>query len=207
MKENLTQIVFILDRSGSMARLTDDTIGGYNVFLQTQKEQDGEAIVATVLFDDRYEVLHDNVDIKDIQPLTNKDYFARGSTALLDAIGRTINNVGDKLNKMNEDDKPSKVIFVITTDGQENSSTEFNRYKIKDMITHQQEKYNWEFMFLGANIDAVAEAESIGISGLKASNYTANAIGTASLYDSMSKTVSNYRSVGTIDASWKDELK
>jgi uncharacterized protein YegL len=207
MKENLTQIVFILDRSGSMANLTSDTIGGYNAFLQTQKEQDGEAIVTTVLFDDKYEILHDAIDIKDVEPLTYKDYCARGLTALLDAIGKTINDVGDKLNKMSEEDRPSKVIFVITTDGQENASVEFKRNNIKDMITHQQEKYNWEFIFLGANIDAVAEAESIGILGSNASSYTASSIGTASLYESMSKTVSNYRSAGTIDASWKDEVR
>ena len=173
MKENLTEIVFILDRSGSMSSLTTDTIGGFNSFIDTQKQEDGEAILTTILFDDQYEILHNGVDIKTVKPLTSKEYSARGMTALLDAIGKTINTVGERLNKTNEDDKPSKVIFVITTDGQENSSKEFTQSKVKEMIEHQTNNYSWQFMFLGANIDAVSTAQSFGISGQFASNYTA----------------------------------
>lgn len=207
MKKDLTEIIFILDRSGSMGYLTQDTIGGYNTFIENQKKEEGEALVSTILFDNKYEILHNGVNISDVQPLTDKEYYVRGMTALLDAVGKTINEVGDRLNKTKEEDKPSKVIMIITTDGQENNSKEFNSQQIKDMITRQTEKYNWQFMFLGANIDAVREAESIGIKGMFASNYTANAVGTDSLYRGMSATVANYRSKGTIDNDWKNEIK
>lgn len=207
MKDNLTEIIFILDRSGSMSFLTDDTIGGYNAFIENQKKVDGEALVTTILFDDRYEVLHNGVDIKTVKTLTREDYYARGMTALLDAIGKTINNVGDRLNKTAEENKPSKVIMVITTDGAENASQEFTRQQIKEMITHQTDVYNWQFMFLGANIDAVSEAQSIGIKGQFASTYTANAVGTDSLYTTMSNTVSTYRSAGKINEDWKEDIK
>lgn len=206
MKDNLTEIVFILDRSGSMQALTEDTIGGYNAFIEEQKKQDGEANLTTVLFDDRYEVLHDSVNIKDVKPLTNNEYTARGMTALMDAVGRTINSVGDRLSKMDEADRPSKVIVVITTDGMENASTEFTKKQIKDMITHQTEKYNWQFMFLGANIDAASEAQSIGISPQFASNYCYTKVGTDALYKTMSKTVASYRSTGSVEANWKADL-
>jgi len=207
MKENLTEIVFILDRSGSMSNLTNDTIGGFNSFVETQKQEDGEAVLTTVLFDDQYEVLHDGVDIKSVEKLTNKQYFARGMTALLDAIGKTINTVGERLSKTEENDKPSKVIFVITTDGQENSSREFTQAKVKEMIELQTNQYNWQFLFLGANIDAVDTAQNFGIQGQFASNYTASSVGTDSLYSTLSKSVASYRSVGEIDNSWKDEIK
>jgi uncharacterized protein YegL len=207
MKDNLTEIVFILDRSGSMRNLTNDTIGGFNAFIDQQKKEPGEAVLTTVLFDDQYEILHNGVNLKDVKELTGKEYFARGCTALLDAIGKTINTVGEQLNKTNEENKPSKVIFVITTDGFENASKEFTQPQIKEMIEHQTNKYNWQFMFLGANIDAVATASSYGISGQFASNYTASSIGTDSLYRSVSKSVASYRTEGKIDADWKDELK
>lgn len=207
MKENLTEIVFILDRSGSMQHLTKDTIGGYNSFIENQKKEEGEAIVTTVLFDDKYELLHNGTNLDVVPELTEKEYSARGMTALLDAIGKTINDVGDRLNKADEDSKPSKIIFVITTDGQENSSKEFNRQQIKDMITHQTDKYNWQFIFLGANIDAVSEASSLGINPMFASNYTANSVGTDALYTTLSKTVSNYRSVGEINNNWNVDIK
>ena len=207
MKEKLTEIVFILDRSGSMSNLTNDTIGGFNSFVETQKQEDGEAVLTTVLFDDQYEVLHDGVDIKSVEKLTNKQYFARGMTALLDAIGKTINTVGERLSKTEENDKPSKVIFVITTDGQENSSREFTQAKVKEMIELQTNQYNWQFLFLGANIDAVDTAQNFGIQGQFASNYTASSVGTDSLYSTLSKSVASYRSVGEIDNSWKDEIK
>jgi len=207
MKNNLTEIVFILDRSGSMDSLVADTIGGFNSFIETQKQEYGEALLTTILFDDQYEILHNGVDIKTVKPMTTKEYSARGMTALLDAIGKTINTVGDRLNKLDEDNKPSKVIFVITTDGQENQSKEFSRKKIKEMIEHQTNTYDWQFLFLGANIDAVGTAQSFGISGQFASNYTANSVGTDSLYTSLSKSVCNYRSVGAMDTNWKDDIK
>lgn len=207
MKENLTEIVFILDRSGSMSSLTDDTIGGYNAFIEQQKKEPGEARLTTVLFDDKYELLHDGVNLNDVAPLTHDEYFARGMTALMDAIGRTVNAVGDRLSKEDETERPGKVIVVITTDGMENASREFTKKQVKDMITCQTDKYNWQFMFLGANIDAASEAESIGINRAFASTYTASAAGTDALYTTMSKTVSNYRGTGDIDCQWATDLK
>ena len=207
MRENLTEIVFILDRSGSMGSLVSDTIGGYNSFIETQKKEDGEALITTILFDDKYEILHNGVNIKEIKELTNKEYFARGMTAMLDSIGKTINTVGERLSNTNEEYRPSKVIFIITTDGAENSSVEFEKKQIKTMIEHQEGIYNWQFIFLGANIDAVSEAESLGIKGMHASNYTASDIGTRSIYGSLSKTITNCRANGTIDNDWASEIK
>ena len=207
MKNNLTEIVFILDRSGSMGHLVTDTIGGFNAFVEDQKKEDGEAVLITILFDDQYEILHNGVDVKTVSPLTTKEYFARGMTALLDAIGKTINTVGERLNKMEEDNKPSKVIFVITTDGQENSSREFTQPQIKEMIEKQTNTYNWQFMFLGANIDAVSTAQNFGISGQFASNWTASSVGTDSLYRNLSKSVTGYRSGGVIESDWSDDIK
>lgn len=201
MKKGLTEMVFILDRSGSMSHLTDDTIGGFNSLIEKQKEEDGEAFVTTVLFSDDYELLHDHIDIKEIKPMTRKDYYAMGCTALLDAIGTTINTVGVRLSETPEEERPEKVIFVITTDGLENSSREFTRSKVKEMIEHQQSKYSWMFMFLGANIDAVSEASSLGIDARHARTYTANAQGTSSVYESVSATIDCLRSVDVEDYS------
>lgn len=195
MKKNLTEIVFILDRSGSMSNLTADTIGGFNSMIENQKKEEGEAFVTTVLFDDQYELLHNHKDINDVKPITNQEYFARGMTALLDAIGRTINSVGKRLSDTPEEERPEKVIFVITTDGMENASREFTRATIKEMIEHQQTKYSWQFMFLGANIDAVAEADSLGIAASHSHTYTATAQGTSSVYAAMDDAVSCLRSV------------
>lgn len=194
MKQNSTEMVFILDRSGSMGHLTDDTIGGFNSMIENQKKEEGEAFVTTVLFDDQYELLHDHIDIKEIQPITNKEYYARGMTALLDAVGKTINSIGARLNETPEDERPDKVIFVITTDGMENASREFDKSKVKEMIEHQQSKYSWTFMFLGANMDAVGEATSLGINTDFARTYTASDWGTQSVYNSMSKAMSCARS-------------
>lgn len=190
MKENLTELVFILDRSGSMSALTDDTIGGFNSLIESQKAEEGEAFVTTVLFDDKYELLHDHVNIKDVQPLTRKEYFARGMTALLDAIGRTINTIGERLTKTPEEERPSRVVIAITTDGFENASKEFTKKQIKDMIEHQQSKYSWVFMFLGANMDAVSEAESLGIRGTMARTYTNSSRGVETVYTAMSASMS-----------------
>lgn len=194
MKKNLTEMVFILDRSGSMGHLTDDTIGGFNSMIENQKKEEGEAFVTTVLFDDQYELLHDHIDIREIQPITNNEYYARGMTALLDAIGKTINSIGNRLSTTPEDERPDKVIFVITTDGFENASLEFAKSTVKEMIEHQQSKYSWTFMFLGANMDAVGEAASLGINTDFARTYTANTWGTQSVYTSMSKAMSCARS-------------
>ena len=190
MKENLTELVFILDRSGSMSALTDDTIGGFNSLIESQKAEEGEAFVTTVLFDDKYELLHDHVNIKDVLPLTRKEYFARGMTALLDAIGRTINTIGERLAKTPEEERPSRVVIAITTDGFENASKEFTKKQIKDMIEHQQSKYSWVFMFLGANMDAVSEAESLGICGTMARTYTNSSRGVETVYTAMSASMS-----------------
>ena len=190
MKENLTELVFILDRSGSMRDLTDDTIGGFNSLIDSQKAEEGEAFVTTVLFDDQYEFLHDHVNIKDVPTLTRKEYFARGMTALLDAIGRTINTIGERLAKTPEEERPSRVVIAITTDGFENASKEFTKKQIKEMIEHQQSKYSWVFMFLGANMDAVSEAESLGIRGTMARTYTNSSKGVGTVYTAMSASMS-----------------
>lgn len=195
MKKNLTEMVFILDRSGSMSSLTSDTIGGFNSMIESQKKEDGEAFVTTVLFDDKYELLHDHIDIQEVKELTNKEYFARGMTALLDAVGKTINSIGARLANTEEEKRPEKVIFVITTDGFENASIEFTKAKVKEMIEHQQEKYSWTFMFLGANMDAVGEAASLGIKTDFARTYTATAQGTSSVYTSLSSAMSFMRDV------------
>lgn len=195
MKKNLTEMVFILDRSGSMSGLETDTIGGFNSMIEKQKSEEGEAYVTTVLFDHEYELLHDHIDVKMVEPINNHDYFARGTTALLDAVGKTVDSIGARLSKTPEEDRPEKVIFVITTDGYENDSKEYSKTKVKEMIEHQQEKYSWTFMFLGANIDAVGEAASIGINASHSHTYTASAQGTSSVYDAVAKSMSSIRSI------------
>lgn len=206
MKKNLTEMVFILDRSGSMQSLTDDTIGGFNGMIESQKIEDGEAYVTTVLFDDEYEILHNHVNIQDIKPITRRDYYARGTTALLDAVGKTINSIGNRLSETPEDERPEKVIFVITTDGYENASREFSRSKVKEMIEHQQNKYSWIFMFLGANMDAVQEASTLGINSSFAATYTASAQGTTSAYYATANAMSAARSVDTCTMDWMDSV-
>lgn len=203
MKKNLTEMVFILDRSGSMSHLVGDTIGGFNSMIDEQKKQDGEAYVTTVLFDGQYEILHDHVDINDVQHITDKEYYARGMTALLDALGRTIYSVGERLNNTPEDERPDKVIFVVTTDGYENASQEFTKAGVKKMIEHQQEKYSWTFMFLGANMDAVGEAASLGMNPQFARTYTASDMGTLSVYSAVSDTLTYARGVDShAEGNW-----
>ncbi len=206
MKKGLTELVFILDRSGSMSGLERDTIGGYNSLLKKQKKEPGEAAITTVLFDDRYELLHDRVNLKGVSPITDKEYFVRGSTALLDAIGRTIDKIGNAQKHTAEEERAEKVMFVITTDGMENASREYGFDKIKAMIEHQKEKYGWEFIFIGANIDAVETAGRFGISANRAANYHADALGTAVLYDAVSQTVSRARSDAPISDDWKKTI-
>lgn len=192
MNMNLTEIIFLLDRSGSMAGLESDTIGGFNAFIGKQRQLEGETVVTAVLFDDKYEILWNGIDANKTK-LTDKDYYVRGSTALLDAVGKTILNVGYRLSKANESEKAGKVIFVITTDGMENASREFTYKKIKELIKHQQEKYNWEFIFLGANIDAEKEADSIGIDMNNAYSFEASKTGVESMYQRVCEAVSEKR--------------
>lgn len=199
MKKNLTEMVFILDRSGSMSNLVSDTIGGFNSMIEQQKSEAGEAYVTTVLFDDYYELLHDHANIQDVKPMTNDEYYARGCTALLDAIGKTINSVGQRLSETPEEERPEKVIFMITTDGMENASREFSKSKVKEMIEHQQDKYSWMFMFIGANMDAISEASALGINASHAHGYTASSAGTTSLYSAVSSAITTSRNVSTDD--------
>jgi len=207
MKDNLTEIIAILDRSGSMQQLTKDTIGGFNEFIKQQKAIPGEAIITTVLFDDQYELLHDGVNIQTVKELTEKEYYARGNTALLDAIGKALNTVGGKLDKLHEDQKPSKVIVLIITDGEENASREFTSDQIKKMVETQRNVYSWEFIFLGANIDSFDVANGLGIA--RSANYSATVRGTQSVYSAMSVAVSNYRNTGNVDdgEDYRKELK
>jgi uncharacterized protein YegL len=192
MNLNLTEIVFLMDRSGSMGGLEIDTIGGFNAFIKKQKQMEGNTIVTTVLFDDKYELLWNGISAENAK-LTSKEYFVRGSTALLDAIGKTILDVGYRLSGIGEEERPAKVIFVITTDGMENASREFTYGKVKQLIKHQQEKYHWEFIFLGANIDASKEAGSIGISQDNAFNYEASKDGVEKMYCHVCEVVSEKR--------------
>ncbi|WP_210364196.1 vWA domain-containing protein [Bacillus sp. REN3] len=192
MNKNLTEIIFLLDRSGSMAGLESDTVGGFNSFVKKQCELDGQTVLTTVLFDDRYEVLWNGIDAKDAL-LTQDEYFVRGTTALLDAIGKSILDVGWRLSKTVEEQRPGKVIFVITTDGMENASREFTYRKVKELITHQQEKYSWEFIFMGANIDAAKEADSIGIDAKHAYTFEASHEGVEKMYEMVTETISEKR--------------
>lgn len=193
MRKGLTEIIFILDRSGSMSGLEADTIGGYNSLISKQKKEEGEAIVSTVLFDDKCEVLHDRISLDQIKPMTDKEYFVRGCTALLDAVGGAIHHIKNVHKYAREEDRPEKTLFIITTDGQENSSRHYSYKKVKNMVEKQKEKYGWEFLFLGANIDAVAEADRFGINADRAVNYHCDSEGTAVNYASLSRAVSNVR--------------
>ena len=203
MKKNLTEIVFILDRSGSMSGLEDDTIGGFNSMIRKQKAEDGEALVSTVLFDNYTEVIHDRVDIQKIQPMTHKDYYVRGCTALLDAVGKAIHHIGNVHKYAREEDRPEKTLFVITTDGMENASREYSYDRVKKMIQHEQEKYGWEFIFLGANIDAAKEAARFGITEDRAVNYHADCQGTAVIYEAVSEAVCNVRASRPMSKEWR----
>ncbi len=213
MRENLTEIVFILDRSGSMAGLESDTIGGFNSMLDKQKKEEGEAFISTVLFDDRCEVIHDRASIDKVEKLTEDDYYVRGCTALLDAVGGAIHHIGNVHKYAREEDRPAKTLFIITTDGLENASKHYSLREVKKMIKRQQEKYNWEFLFLGANIDAIEVAGSMGISRDRAANYHCDSEGTALNYNVLSAVVSKVRKsksecVGAVfaDGDWKADI-
>lgn len=207
MKKGLTELIFILDRSGSMSGLESDTIGGYNAMLEKQKEEPGDAVITTVLFDDRYELLHDRINLRGIAPITDKEYYVRGNTALLDAIGKTINKIGNVQKHTAEDERADQVLFVITTDGMENSSREFSYKKVRLMIERQKNKYGWEFIFLGANIDAIATAARFGIGEDRATNYNADSEGTMLNYKVISETVSHLRASRPISENWKERIE
>jgi len=192
-RENHSLIVTILDRSGSMETIKADAIGGFNSFIGSQKELDGTADATLVLFDDQYELLFDTIPLNKVRNLTTKTFVPRGSTALFDAIGKTIDDLGDKLADMNESDRPEKVIIAILTDGEENSSSEYSQKQIKRMIKHQSEKYSWEFLFLAANQDAFSSAETIGISRDFAVQFDANEAGTELAFCAMAERVSDMR--------------
>lgn len=206
MKRELTEIVFILDRSGSMSGLESDTIGGYNAMMEKQKEAPGKAILSTVLFDDRCEVLHDRLDIKKVGKMTDKEYFVRGCTALLDAVGGAIHHIGNIQKYAREEDRPEKTIVMITTDGMENASIHYNYARVKQMIERQKEKYGWEFIFLGANIDAVEVAERFGIDADRAANYHADGQGTQLNFEVVNEAICNLRMSKSINKDWKDRI-
>ena len=207
MKKGLTELVFILDRSGSMSGLETDTIGGFNSLISKQKKEDGQAVVSTVLFDDRSEVLHDRVPLERIEKMTDKDYFVRGCTALLDAIGGAIHHIGNVHKYAREEDRPEKTLFIITTDGMENASKRYTYDKVKQMVERQKSKYGWEFIFLGANIDALDVAGRFGINKDHAANYHCDEEGTALNYEVLSEAICQVR-MGSkpLSADWKAKI-
>ena len=206
MKNNITELVFILDRSGSMAGLESDTIGGFNAMIEKQKKKGGGCYVSTVLFDDESEVLHDRVKLGDIPKMTDKDYTVRGCTALIDAIGGAIHHIGNIHKYARNEDVPEHTMFVITTDGQENASHRYTSEQVKKMIERQKEKYGWEFLFIGANIDAVETAAQYGIGADRAVNYTPDHDGTSIVYESVSKAVCKMRASAPLCADWSNDI-
>ena len=207
MKKNLTELVFILDRSGSMAGLEADTIGGFNAMIEKQRNEPGEALISTVLFDNESQVIHDRVPLEKVPALTEKEYYVRGCTALLDAVGGAIHHIGNVHKYAREEDRPGKTLFVITTDGMENASRRYTYDKVKAMIERQRETYGWEFLFLGANIDAAREAARFGIRADRAANYHADHIGTEVIYEAVSEAVCQVRSCAApLAADWKRKI-
>lgn len=206
MKKNLTELVFILDRSGSMAGLEGDTIGGFNAMIEKQRGEAGEALVSTVLFDNETEVIHDRIPLDKIPNLTAKEYYVRGCTALLDAVGGAIQHIGNVHKYIRDEDVPEKTLFVITTDGMENASRRYTYDRVKAMTKRQQEVYGWEFLFLGANIDAAREAARFGIRADCAADYHADSIGTEAVYESVCEAVCQVRRSAPLNAVWKQKL-
>ena len=202
-----TELVFILDRSGSMGGLEKDTIGGFNAMIEKQKKEEGECFVSTVLFDHKREVLHDRLKLSEIKPLTDEDYTVRGSTALYDAVGFSIRHIEGIHKYARAEDVPEKTLFVITTDGMENASREYSRSQIKKLIEEKKEKNGWEFLFIGANIDATETAEEIGINREYAVNYIADSRGTNAIFRGISCAVSSLRCNESISKNWSDEIK
>ena len=207
MKKGLTELVFILDRSGSMQGLERDTIGGFNSMLAKQKQAEGSAFVSTILFDNFSEVLHDRLDIQEVAPITEREYFVRGCTALLDAVGGAIHHIGNIHKYARPEDVPEHTLFVITTDGMENASRRYSADRVKGMIRRQAEQYGWEFLFLGANIDAVETAGRMGIAPERAVNYHSDSAGTRLNYEGISQTISAVRSNAPLSADWKEKIE
>lgn len=214
MSKGYTEIIYILDRSGSMGGLESDTIGGFNSMMEQQKKTGEKAVVSTVLFDDVCEVIHDRVPIEKVEKMTDKQYYVRGCTALLDAVGGAIHHIGNVHKYAREEDRPEKTIVVITTDGMENASCKYSRDKIEKMVKRQQKKYGWEFIFIGANIDAYAEAQKYGIRRDRAVNYVCDDIGTANVYAGVSKAVCSVMMADSLcevegclnDSDWDEEI-
>ena len=207
MHKGLTEVVFILDRSGSMSGLEADTIGGFNSMIEKQRKEEGEALISTVLFDDQMEVIYDRVSAEKIQPMTDKQYYVGGCTALIDAIGGAIHHIGNVHKYARKEDVPEHTIFVITTDGMENASHRYTSDQVKKMVTRQKEKYGWEFLFLGANIDAVETAARYGIMEDRAVTFRNDAEGQALNYASMDEAICTVRSHRTLERSWKARIE
>ena len=206
-KNNITELVFILDRSGSMAGLEADTIGGFNALIEKQKREPGKAYVSTVLFNTDCRVVHDRVPLETVRPMTADDYTVGGCTALMDALGGAIHHIANIHRYARPEDVPERTLFVITTDGMENASRRCSADKVRAMIAHEKEKYGWEFLFLAANIDAVQTAQHFGIGSDRAVDYRADGQGTRVLYDTVAQTVSNLRAGAAIQADWSDKIK
>lgn len=202
----MTELVFILDRSGSMSGLEKDTIGGFNSMIEEQKREDGQALVSTVLFDNESVVIHDRLPLDRVPPLTEREYYTRGCTALLDAVGGAIHHIGNVHKYARREDVPEKTLFIITTDGYENASRRYDYERVRQMIQHEKEKYGWEFLFLGANIDAAAEAKRFGISEDRAVTYKCDPAGTALNYDVISEAVCHVRASRPLSAGWKSRI-
>lgn len=202
----MTELFFILDRSGSMSGLEKDTIGGFNSIIAKQKKEEGEALVSTVLFDNECEVIHDRLPLEKVPPMTEKEYFTRGCTALLDAVGGAIHHIGNVYKYARKEDIPEKTLFIITTDGYENASKRYDYETVRKMIERQKEKYGWEFLFLGANIDSAAEAKRFGISADRTVNYRCDEEGTALNYEVISDAVCSVRASRPLSADWKRRI-
>ena len=207
MKKNLTELVFILDRSGSMAGLEADTIGGFNSMIEKQRKEDGEALVSAVLFSDESSVIYDRADVQQVEPLTDRQYFVGGCTALIDAIGGAIHHIGNVHKYARGEDRPERTIFIITTDGMENASRRYSSDEVKKMVERQKSKYGWEFLFLGANIDAVETAGRFGIGSDRAVRFHNDAAGIALNYDAVSRTVGRMRRREIVCDEWKAEIE
>ena len=206
MKKGLTEVVFILDRSGSMAGLEKDTIGGFNAMLEKQRRGEGQALISTVLFSNESAVIHDRVDAREVPPLTEREYFVCGCTALLDAVGGAIRHIGNVHKYAREEDRPERTLFIITTDGMENASRHYDLRRVRAMIERQKARYGWEFLFLGANIDAVDTAARLGIDADRAANFHCDAQGTQLNYEAVSDAVSAMRCAAPLSADWKERI-
>ena len=206
-QNNLTELVFILDRSGSMCRLEEDTMGGFNSLIKKQRRQEGKCLVTTVLFDDEFDTIHNRVPLEDVKDMTKEEYFVGGCTALLDAVGETISKIDSLQGDTVRDKMPQKTVFVIITDGMENASRKYSAVEVKKMIEKQKEKYGWEFLFLGANIDAVETASHMGISSDRAVTYHPDEKGTRTNFEAVSKAVCSMRAEEAVGAEWKKEVE